>query len=603
MRRAWSSPGPTRRGTFSLRVPARRSSASTAAGCASASCSSSRSVARRRRAPILELVHGRSRARAGPRTASTSAPGSPARRARRRSRGGRLADGRPARRARRRRRPAPRSGSRGRSRPGSTGERRGRLAGSCSARTRGCPTSSATTFARPGLYHLLAVSGQNVVFVGRCVLVLAWLAGIARRCGEVAALAAIAAYVLAVGWQPSVVRAGVAGALASLAWLASRPRDRWYFLLARRGRPARVEPVPLLEPGFQLSFAAVGAIFVVVPRLERLARGLSACPRARRAWSPSRVACGARDRADPLAPVRRRAALLGAGERARRARDRAPLLGLGLAGAALDAGRCPSAALALAWLNGWLAAYVAGVRAARRRPAVRADQVADARLCCSSRTPLAGRRCSRGCRAGARACGARGRRARGRRRCSAGSSAPAGRLPPPPRRPDHGARRRPGRRDPRPGAAGRACSSTRARPRRASPSSSAARACDGSRCSSSRTRSATTSAARAEVLARLGVERVLDPRLPSPSPTRTQRCAMAARSSRAGRHGPSRRSVAARPSPRPRCSGRTGPGVPGDDPNNHAVVLLASYGEVDVLLTADAETDVTAPLRPPRSRS
>ena len=42
-----------------------------------------------------------------------------------------------------------------------------------------------------------------------------------------------------------------------------------------------------------------------------------------------------------------------------------------------------------------------------------------------------------------------------------------------------------------------------------------------------------------------------------------------------------------------------GSGVAGDDPNNHAIVLLASYGEVDALLTADAESPVTLPLRPP----
>ena len=39
-----------------------------------------------------------------------------------------------------------------------------------------------------------------------------------------------------------------------------------------------------------------------------------------------------------------------------------------------------------------------------------------------------------------------------------------------------------------------------------------------------------------------------------------------------------------------------GPGVPGTDPNDRAVVLLASYGETDVFLPADAESNVTAPL-------
>jgi competence protein ComEC len=42
-----------------------------------------------------------------------------------------------------------------------------------------------------------------------------------------------------------------------------------------------------------------------------------------------------------------------------------------------------------------------------------------------------------------------------------------------------------------------------------------------------------------------------------------------------------------------------GPGAPGDDPNNHAIVVLASFGQVDVLMTADAESDVTGRLRVP----
>jgi competence protein ComEC len=40
-------------------------------------------------------------------------------------------------------------------------------------------------------------------------------------------------------------------------------------------------------------------------------------------------------------------------------------------------------------------------------------------------------------------------------------------------------------------------------------------------------------------------------------------------------------------------------GTPGQDPNENATVLLASYGDVDILLPADAESGVTLPLRPP----
>ena len=48
-------------------------------------------------------------------------------------------------------------------------------------------------------------------------LAIAWLLGIPRLLGQVGAIGAIAAYVLAVGAQPSVIRAGVSGALVSLA--------------------------------------------------------------------------------------------------------------------------------------------------------------------------------------------------------------------------------------------------------------------------------------------------------------------------------------------------------------------------------------------------
>jgi competence protein ComEC len=42
------------------------------------------------------------------------------------------------------------------------------------------------------------------------------------------------------------------------------------------------------------------------------------------------------------------------------------------------------------------------------------------------------------------------------------------------------------------------------------------------------------------------------------------------------------------------------PGSASDDPHAHGIVLLASYGSFDALLTGDSESDVTLPLRPPR---
>ncbi|MGH3131855.1 MAG: ComEC/Rec2 family competence protein, partial [Gaiellaceae bacterium] len=157
--------------------------------------------------------------------------------------------------------------------PGLVGERRAVVAGIVLGEDEGLSDGLRDSFRASGLYHLLAVSGQNVAFLAGGVLVLAWLLGVPRWLGEIVVLGSISGYVLAVGWQPSVVRAGVAGCLASLAWLAARPRERWYFLLLGAAVLLAWNPYSLLEPGFQLSFAAVAAIFVAVPRLERRLEG------------------------------------------------------------------------------------------------------------------------------------------------------------------------------------------------------------------------------------------------------------------------------------------------------------------------------------------
>jgi competence protein ComEC len=239
---------------------------------------------------------------------------------------------------------------------GLTGERRAVLAGIVLGEDEGLSDELRDSFKASGLYHLLAVSGQNVAFLAGFVLGLAWLLGIPRVAAEAVAILAIGGYVMAVGWQPSVVRAGVAGILASLAWLLSRPRDRWHFLALGAAVLLAWTPASLLEPGFQLSFAAVAAIFLLVPRLERVLEGYPLPPGLRTVLAVS-IACGA-----ATAPI----LWLQFGEVPLYSLPAnvlatvvvAPLLAIGLAGALVEP-VFPSAALALAWLNGWLAAYLA----------------------------------------------------------------------------------------------------------------------------------------------------------------------------------------------------------------------------------------------------
>jgi competence protein ComEC len=240
--------------------------------------------------------------------------------------------------------------------PGLRGERRALLEGVVLGDDEDLSDGLRRDFRAAGLYHLLAVSGQNVALVAGGVLLLGWLLGIPRLVGEVGALAAMAAYVLAVGAQPSVVRAGIAGALGSLAWLSARQRDRWQFLLVGALALLVWNPYVLLDAGFQLSFAAVAAIFTAAPRLRRALDGYPIPGKLADAVAVS-AACGTATapiawfqfHAIPLLTVPANAAAEAA---------MVPLLGLALAAAAV-APLSPGAAAALAWLAGWCAAYLA----------------------------------------------------------------------------------------------------------------------------------------------------------------------------------------------------------------------------------------------------
>ena len=239
--------------------------------------------------------------------------------------------------------------------PGLAGERRAVLNGILLGDDTGLSPGLKTAFRRSGLYHLLAVSGQNVVLLAGGVLGLAWLLGLPRWLGQLGALGAIAAYVLAVGPQPSVVRAAVAGGAASIAWLLGRERDRWHLLLLAAAVLLAWTPYSLLDPGFQLSFAAVVAIFAAASRVREELEGYPLPPLVR---APVAVAAACSVATAPILWLQfGQVPLLGIVANALVEVAVAPLLALAFAAAAVDP-VSPSLAATIAWLNGWLATYV-----------------------------------------------------------------------------------------------------------------------------------------------------------------------------------------------------------------------------------------------------
>lgn len=225
-------------------------------------------------------------------------------------------------------------------------------------------------FRASGLAHLTAVSGQNVAIVALGLTALSWLVAVGRLGAQVVAVAGILGYALAVGWEPSVARATVAGTVACVAVLGSRRSDGWHALVLGAVLLLAWRPTTALDPGFQLSFAAVAAILVTVPRVQAVAAGYP--PIARPVvWAAVALACSVATA--PIVWLHFGYVAVWSVPANVAAEPAMPLvLGLALTGAILEP-VLPEATTALSWLAGEAAAWIAAcARLFARLPQVEA---------------------------------------------------------------------------------------------------------------------------------------------------------------------------------------------------------------------------------------
>ena len=135
------------------------------------------------------------------------------------------------------------------------------------------PESVRDEFRRSGLAHVLAVSGQNVMLLALLATPILALTGTTLRLRLLCLVALIAIYVPVAGAGPSIQRAGVMGAAGLVAALAGRPSARWYALLLAAVATLALDPRSTGDIGWQLSFAAVAGLLVLVAPLVRVLDG------------------------------------------------------------------------------------------------------------------------------------------------------------------------------------------------------------------------------------------------------------------------------------------------------------------------------------------
>ncbi len=133
----------------------------------------------------------------------------------------------------------------------------------------------AAPFMRSGTMHFFAISGLHIGLVAGIFVVLLRVLRVPRAWVGVVAIPLLWFYTAATGWQPSAVRATVMMTLILAAWSLKRPVN----ILNSLGMAAFLillwDPQQLFRASFQLSFAVVFSLALVMPPIvERLQAGV-----------------------------------------------------------------------------------------------------------------------------------------------------------------------------------------------------------------------------------------------------------------------------------------------------------------------------------------
>lgn len=129
---------------------------------------------------------------------------------------------------------------------------------------------------RTGIVHLVSVSGAHVAILSICLLAVFTYLPISRP-SQIGLLALVlAAYALATGFDPPIIRAIFMSLTGAVAYLFSRERD----ILSALAFAAIVyllwHPISVYEIGFQLSFLTVGAFALLLHRRREHAESVAA---------------------------------------------------------------------------------------------------------------------------------------------------------------------------------------------------------------------------------------------------------------------------------------------------------------------------------------
>ncbi len=119
-----------------------------------------------------------------------------------------------------------------------------------------------------GTYHVIAISGGNIVILAGLAFVVLRLLRVPRRGGSIALAALLCAYGYIAGGGPSVARATIAAVVYLLAVAADHRSPAMNVLAAVALVAVAYEPLEVFDPGLALSYGATLALLVAADRVR-----------------------------------------------------------------------------------------------------------------------------------------------------------------------------------------------------------------------------------------------------------------------------------------------------------------------------------------------
>lgn len=124
----------------------------------------------------------------------------------------------------------------------------------------GIPPDVRERFAAAGLVHVLSISGLHVAIIAAAARLLMAALRRGQRDAELGTLLLVALYVAVIGLPPPAVRAAAMLAAGAASRLLQRPSSSWAALAVGAALPLLLDPRTVLDLGWQLSVAGMGAL-------------------------------------------------------------------------------------------------------------------------------------------------------------------------------------------------------------------------------------------------------------------------------------------------------------------------------------------------------